>query len=76
MPEAVKPLSSYTWWGEVPDHLRPTTQLAALDLPRQPAGSVRATIETRNPGTGRKADFDAPAVPTYFPRSRVRARRC
>ncbi|GAA2156914.1 hypothetical protein GCM10009760_58430 [Kitasatospora kazusensis] len=58
MPESVKPVPSYTWWGEVPDHLRTATQLAALDLPRQAAGPVRATIETRNPGTGRKEDFD------------------
>ncbi|MGW7444972.1 hypothetical protein [Kitasatospora sp. NPDC054795] len=58
MPEAVKPLPSYTWWGAVPAYLRTTTQLAALDLPRQPAGPVRATIEARNPGTGRKDDFD------------------
>ncbi|GAA2810854.1 hypothetical protein GCM10010441_39370 [Kitasatospora paracochleata] len=58
MPEAVKPVPSYAWWGEVPDHLRTTTQLAALDLPRQAAGPVRATIATRNPGTGRKDTFD------------------
>ncbi|MQS16168.1 hypothetical protein F7Q99_29050 [Streptomyces kaniharaensis] len=34
MPESVKPVPSYAWWGDVPDHLRTTTQLAALDLPR------------------------------------------
>ncbi|MFJ7250093.1 hypothetical protein ACIQWA_36415 [Kitasatospora sp. NPDC098652] len=58
MPEAVKPVPSYARWAEVPDHLRTRTQLAALDLPRQAAGPVRATIETRNPGTGRKDEFD------------------
>ncbi|MFJ1758343.1 hypothetical protein [Kitasatospora sp. NPDC088134] len=58
MPETVRLIPSYTRWAEVPDHLRTTTQLAALDLPRQAAGPVRATIETRNPGTGRKDEFD------------------
>ncbi|MBD0671656.1 hypothetical protein [Streptomyces sp. CBMA156] len=48
----------YTRWNTVPAHLRTATQLAALDLPRQPAGPVRATIATRNPGTGRKDEFD------------------
>lgn len=55
---AANPPAEYSWWGEVPDHLRTATQLAALDLPRQPAGPVRATIKARNPGTGRKDDFD------------------
>ncbi|MFD0409941.1 hypothetical protein [Kitasatospora sp. NPDC127116] len=52
------PVPRYTWWGNLPSHLRTTTQLAALDLPRQPAGPVRATIAARNPGTGKKGEWD------------------
>ncbi|WP_031078068.1 hypothetical protein [Streptomyces sp. NRRL WC-3742] len=51
------PLRVYTWWGELPAHLRTTTQLAALDLPRQPGGPVRAIIKARNPA-GRKGEWD------------------
>ncbi|TQF07973.1 hypothetical protein E6W39_01220 [Kitasatospora acidiphila] len=43
----------YTWWGEVPHHYATRTRLAALDLPRQAAGPVRATITTRS-ATSRK----------------------
>ncbi|MEU9079986.1 hypothetical protein AB0D22_35590 [Kitasatospora sp. NPDC048538] len=51
-------VAEYTWWGQLPAHLRTTTQLAALDLPRQPAGPVRATITARNPGTGKKGTWE------------------
>ncbi|MET9403923.1 hypothetical protein [Kitasatospora sp. NPDC002965] len=50
-------LPVYTWWGEVPAHLATRTRLAELDLPRQPAGPARATIDTRN-ALGKKATFD------------------
>ncbi|MFD5084369.1 hypothetical protein ACFWOG_17235 [Kitasatospora sp. NPDC058406] len=50
-------LPVYTWWGEVPTHLATRTRLAELDLPRQPAGPARATIDTRN-ALGKKATFD------------------
>ncbi|MFJ5122920.1 hypothetical protein [Kitasatospora sp. NPDC088548] len=57
MPDSTKPVPSYTGWGEVPGHLRTRTALADLDLPRQPAGPVRAVIDTRNPA-GKKATYD------------------
>ncbi|MEU3564185.1 hypothetical protein [Kitasatospora sp. NPDC006786] len=56
---------TYDWWGAVPAHLRTTTQLAALDLPRQPAGPVRATIKTRTPVKGEFDLYDVhESVPT------------
>ncbi|MEV7776530.1 hypothetical protein [Kitasatospora sp. NPDC086791] len=56
MPEAVKPVPSYTWWGALPVHLVTKTQLADLDLPRQPGGPVRAHITAKGP-SGRKDTF-------------------
>ncbi|MFF2123509.1 hypothetical protein ACFVXH_39895 [Kitasatospora sp. NPDC058184] len=57
MKQLPAPLPEYTWWGQVPAHLRTATQLAALDLPRQPAGPVRAVVTARNPA-GRKGPWD------------------
>jgi hypothetical protein len=49
--------TQYTAWYEVPAHLRTRTQLAALDLPRIPAGPVRATVYAHG-GTSRKSTFE------------------
>ncbi|MGW4380927.1 hypothetical protein [Kitasatospora sp. NPDC004531] len=57
MPEPVQPVPSYTWWGDLPPHLVTRTQLAELDLPRQPGGPVRARITATGPH-GRKGTFD------------------
>ncbi|MGW4809483.1 hypothetical protein [Kitasatospora sp. NPDC004272] len=57
MPQSANSPISYTRWGDVPAHLLTRTALADLDLPRQPAGPVRATIDTRN-AIGRKATFE------------------
>jgi hypothetical protein len=69
-------MPEYTWWGEVPDHLRTMTQLADLDLPRKPNGPVRASITTRYP-TGRTNTYDlfdlADSVPTTTSATRLDA---
>ncbi|MGH3378866.1 MAG: hypothetical protein ACRDP6_29470 [Actinoallomurus sp.] len=38
----------YGWWGEVPGHLRSLTQLRDGEFPREPAGPVRAWVQTRD----------------------------
>ncbi|MFF4260287.1 hypothetical protein ACFY1L_55070 [Streptomyces sp. NPDC001663] len=48
----------FSYWGEVPANIYMTkTQLKDLDLPRQPGGPVRATVDGRD-GAGRRDTFD------------------
>ncbi|MFJ1936723.1 hypothetical protein ACIOGZ_29195 [Kitasatospora sp. NPDC088160] len=70
------PPAEYTWWGAVPDHLRTKTQLADLDLPRQPGGPVRATVTAKGPGgKGTYNLYDlGESVPTQTPAAQL-ARR-
>lgn len=58
--------AAYTWWSEVPDHLRTKTQLADLDLPRIPGAGPVDAIHTRGPH-GRKDTFDLYDITTSLP---------
>ncbi|MFJ9407058.1 hypothetical protein [Streptomyces sp. NPDC101393] len=49
--------SRFAFWGEVPPGYMTQTQLRELDLPRDPGGPVRATVEGRD-ASGHRATFD------------------
>lgn len=78
----------YTYWSQVPEHLRTKTQLSDLDLPRIPGGNPADSIHTRGPH-GRMDTFDlydataslpSPATARQLEAARVRQdlvmRRC
>ena len=58
--------ADYTWWGELPAHLRTKTQLADLDLPRIPGAGPVEAIRARGPH-GRKDTFDLYDITASLP---------
>lgn len=59
----------FSYWGELPANTYMTkTQLKDLDLPRQPGGPVRATVEGRD-GAGRRDTFDLYLISESVPTS-------
>ncbi|RPE38991.1 hypothetical protein EDD90_1941 [Streptomyces sp. Ag109_O5-1] len=62
-------LDHYKYWGEVPTGTYMTkTQLRDLDLPRQPGGPARATVQGRD-GASRRATFDLYLISESVPTS-------